>query len=153
MAVNNRSQVCIKLTKQKEKLEAIKSSCQGHEYDNQELPLVLGKLVARLDSVINDYKEIETMLRPVERERAKTTFKTPEGETLLTIDIYNDLVARLTVDEIIKKYGIKSTKTFYNHLKVSSLKDVDVVKLKKDEKYQAKILSKLSKGEKDKELF
>lgn len=153
MPVNNRTQVCIKLDALKQKIEGIKASCQGHEYDNQELPLVLGDLVARLDTVIENFQEIETMLRPVERERQPTKFKASKGKTLLTIDIYNDLVERLTVAEIIKKYSIKSAMTFYNHLKVSSLKDVDIVKLKKDKRYQAKILSQLSKDGKDKEPF
>ena len=154
MSDNNRQQICDKLSELKQKIAKIKSSCDGKRLAKLPTPQALGQLSASLDSALEQISVLETMLRPSERKNRKNrVYMTAEGTPVLTIDIYNDLVARLGIEEIIKKYEIKSPATFYNHLKASSLKDVDLIKLKKDKKYQAVILSKLSKDDKDKEIF
>lgn len=154
MPDNNRLQVCDKLSELKQKIAEIRASCDSKELARLPSPQALGQLSASLDSALEQIGVLETMLRPGERKSRKNrVYKTPEGNPVLTIDIYNDLVARLGIEEIIKKYEIKSPATFYNHLKASSLKDVDLIKLKKDKRYQTVILSKLSKDGKDQEKF
>ena len=154
MPDNNRLQVCDKLSELKQKIAEIRASCDSKTLAKLPSPQALGQLSASLDSALEQIGVLETMLRPGERKSRKNrVYKTPEGNPVLTIDIYNDLVARLGIEEIIKKYEIKSPATFYNHLKVSSLKDVDLIKLKKDKRYQTVILSKLSKDNKDQEKF
>ena len=154
MPDNNRLQVCDKLSELKQKIAEISASCDSKELAKLPSPQALGQLSASLDSALEQIGVLETMLRPGERKSRKNrVYKTPEGNPVLTIDIYNDLVARLGIEEIIKKYEIKSPATFYNHLKASSLKDVDLIKLKKDKRYQTVILSKLSKDAKDQEKF
>ena len=154
MPDNNRLQVCDKLSELKQKIAEIRASCDSKKLAKLPSPQALGQLSASLDSALEQIGVLETMLRPGERKNRKNrVYKTPEGNPVLTIDIYNDLVARLGIEEIIKKYKIKSPATFYNHLKASSLKDVDLIKLKKDKRYQTVILSKLSKDDQDQEKF
>ncbi len=143
---NNRALVVEDLAKIKKLLVDLKDNCQTGELSKIDPIKAQGEVIAKLETIIDEFKVVETRLIPRTRERKQKQYKKTDGSVLLTFDVFNDLRARLTIREIIEKYKISTAATFYQHLKNSSLGDLDIIKLKQDKHYQAQILSKLSKN-------
>lgn len=110
----------------------------------------LASAKSELDSVLyTRLDEIESLLVPTSRERALKTLKKADGSVVLTADVWEDVMARLTVEEIMAKYEIKSIATFYKHVKASKgLRGESLKKAKKDYEYGKTVL-KLLKSSKE----
>lgn len=101
-----------------------------------------GVLTVQLD-------ELESMLLPKRRDRALKTLRKADGSVVLTADVWKDVMSRLTVEEIMQKYEIKSLATFYKHIRASkelegerSHKDF-LKRAKKDKEYAQAVLKRL----------
>lgn len=105
---------------------------------------------SELDSVLTvQLDKIESLLVPTPRVRALKTLKKADGSVVLTADVWEDVMSRLTVEEIIQKYEIKSLATFYKHIRASkelegerSHKDF-LKRAKKDKEYAQAVLKRL----------
>ena len=103
-----------------------------------------------LDSVLySRLDKIEELLVPTSRERALKTLKKADGSIVLTADVWEDVMARLTVEEIMQKYEIKSLTTFYKHIRASKELEGErsdkafLKRAKKDKEYAQAVLKRL----------
>lgn len=113
-----------------------------------DLALAKSQLHGILSSTLD---EIEKLLVPQIRARALKTLKKEDGSLVFTSDVWQDVMARLTVEEIMQKYEIKSLATFYKHIRASKeLEGENLKKAKKDHEYAKEVLRRLKKS---KELF
>ena len=148
MSQNLRADACIKIAELKELLQDLKKELTVHNFLSAEhvVSYVTNAFDDQNGNITKKIKDLEQVLRKGERNRPKKKYLKADKTPLLTIDIYYDLKARLTVNEISKKYKI-SVVSFYNHLKDSSLKELELKKLQKDERYSATVLSKIPHDE------
>lgn len=105
---------------------------------------------SELDSVLTvQLDKLESMLLPKRRDRALKTLRKADGSVVLTADVWEDVMSRLTVEEIMQKYEIKSLATFYKHIRASKelegeKSDQNFLKrAKKDTEYAQAVLKRL----------